>query len=480
MDILVIGSGVSAIIVAKTFLEYNHKVSLIDSDNYSEKKKDTIRIKNKFFPKVIKSPKFSDKNLLNSIKKFKKRYNIKTKKFFLVSGLISGGLSNFWGAGLEVPNTDYLKKYSFGKSILKEQKYIDRELKIDKQKNSFFNYFYKKKIIHQMLKKKNKTIFFSKLLLAIRHYCQNKKLFFKDYNELNLLDGNNKHVYNSKFQIYHLIKNKNFTYIPYTFIENIKKKNGEYKLILDKKKIKDIKFDKIIISTGTIGSTILVDRMCKYSEKYKLHHTPILKLMYFSLLLPFKMWSNIKFNLPLLSLNLLLKKDKFCGSFMYLNDISNSFFRISKFNIFFTFIKKFFFVGNIFLPSNYSNTFINIKNNKTYIYSKTNYNKNILVLSLKKKLNTFLSNFNLFEFTPENLKFLQNGSDAHYTSTLVNKYIKKKKILNDFCELNNFKNIHVIDGSTIQEGLHFPTYFLMLYARYMSKRIILNEKKNKN
>ena len=92
----------------------------------------------------------------------------------------------------------------------------------------------------------------------------------------------------------------------------------------------------------------------------------------------------------------------------------------------------------------------------------------------------FLFNFNLFEFFPQNLKFLQNGSDAHYTSTLVHKHMNKKNILNNYCELNNFKNIHVIDGSSIKEGLHFPTYFLMLYARFITKKIILNEKKNKN
>jgi len=44
MNILVIGSGISAIIVAKTFLEHKHKVSLIDSDNYLKKK---IKLKQK-------------------------------------------------------------------------------------------------------------------------------------------------------------------------------------------------------------------------------------------------------------------------------------------------------------------------------------------------------------------------------------------------------------------------------------------------
>ena len=88
--------------------------------------------------------------------------------------------------------------------------------------------------------------------------------------------------------------------------------------------------------------------------------------------------------------------------------------------------------------------------------------------------------FNFFQFFSQNFKFLQNGSDAHYTSSLENKYINGKKLLNDNCELNNFKNIHVIDGSSIKEGLHFPTYFLMLHARFITKKIILNEKKNKN
>ena len=479
MNIIVIGSGVSAIIVAKTFLEHKHKVCLIDSNHYLDKEKISYKKTKNYLPRINKSPKFNNVNLVNSIKKFKNKYNIKTKNFFLVSGLISGGLSNFWGAGIEIPDSDYLKKYPFGKSIIKEQKYIDKELKIDKKKFNFFDFFYKQKIIDRMLKNKKKSIFFSKFLIAVQHYNKSKELTPKDYDKLDLLSGTNKYVYNSKFQISYLLKNKNFTYVPNTFIKNIKKNKGIYKLISNKK-LPNMEFDKLIISTGTIGSTILVDRISNYSEKYRLFHTPIIKLMYFSFLLPFRLRNKIKFNLPLLNLNILLKREKFCGSFMHLNNISNNFFKINKFNLLFSFIKKFIFVGNIFLPSNYSNTFIDIQKEKTLIYSNDKYNQKKIIPLLKKKLNMFLSNFNLFEFSYQNLKFLQNGSDAHYTSTLVNKYINKKKILNDYCELNNFKNIHLIDGSSIKEGLHFPTYFLMLHARFITKKIILNEKKNKN
>ena len=57
-----------------------------------------------------------------------------------------------------------------------------------------------------------------------------------DYDNVDLLSSYNKHVYNAKFQIPVLLKNKNFFYIPNTFIENIKKEKKSYKLITDKKK----------------------------------------------------------------------------------------------------------------------------------------------------------------------------------------------------------------------------------------------------
>ena len=479
MNIVVIGSGISATIVSKTFLEYNYKVHLIDSGNILDKEKIDPKRKFKLLPNIKKSPKFDNKFLINSINQFKKKYNIKTKNFFLVSGLISGGLSNFWGGGLETPNRSYLKKYFFGNSILNEQKHIDRELKINKYKFSFFDFFYNQKIIKKMLKKKDKNIYFSKFLLAIQQYNK-KKLTIHDYDKIDLLNGYNKHVYNSKFYITNLLKNKNFTYTPNTFIENIKKNKKKYKIVSNNKKISNLNFSKLIISAGTIGSTILVDRILNISGKYRLFHTPILKLMYFSFLLSFKINSIIKFSLPLLNLNIHIKNEKFSGSFMQLNNISNNFFGISKLNFLISFIKKFIFVGNIFLPSNYSNTFIKVNKSKTVIYSNNNFNRNRLILSIKKKLNPYLSKFNLFEFHPQNLKFLQNGSDAHYTSTLLNKKKNGKKLINDYCELNSFKNIYVIDGSSIKEGLYFPTYFLMIYSRFISKLIINNEKKNKN
>ena len=165
MNIAIIGSGVSAVIVAKTFLEYNYMVYLIDSGTVLEKENIENIKQSNFIPDIKKSPKYNNKHLANLLIKFKKKYNIKKNNFFLVSSLVTGGLSNFWGAGLEIPNLKYLKKYTFGKSIIKEKKYIDKELKIDKQKFNFLIIFtttyYKKDV-----KKKGKFGIFFKIFTS--------------------------------------------------------------------------------------------------------------------------------------------------------------------------------------------------------------------------------------------------------------------------------------------------------------------------
>ncbi len=477
MNVLIIGSGTSAVTAAKTFLEFNYKVYLIDSGNFKDNLE--YKKKNTFFPNFKNSPKFQNKPLINSIKKFKREYKIKTKNFFLTSALLSGGLSNYWGGGLEIPPLEYLKKYSFGKLILKEKDFINQEIGISRNNFKFYEQFYKQKIIQKFLKKKNKTVYFSKQLLAVKQF-KKKNFKLSDYNNVDLLNGYNRKIYNAKFEIKKLIKNKNFKYIPNTFVKNIKKSKTKFLIQTNKEKFLNLKLNKIIISCGTVGSTILVDRILGLSDKYQIFHTPIVKIIYYSFTLPLRVSRKIKFGLPLLNLNIFFNNQKFCGSFMQMNNISNSFFGISKFNFFFSFIKKFFFVGNIFLPPQFSNSFIQIKNNKSLIYSKNNLNKEKVIFKIKQKLKLYLKKFNLNEFNLQNFKFLENGSDAHYTSTLVYKKINGKNILKQNCELNGFKNIHVLDGSSIKEGLYYPNYFLMMFVRFVSKKIIIYDKKNKN
>ena len=480
MNIAIIGSGSSAIISAKTFLENGYKVYLFDSDDHNDKL--FYKKKLRLFPNLNKSPKYQNKILVNSIKKFKKKYNIKTENFFLASSLISGGLTNFWGAGIEIPNKEYLKKYYFGLKIFKEQNYIDREIGIKKNNFSFYNFFYKQKIIKRLLNDKSKSVRIKKLHLALQHTNNNKSLKIKDYNSIDLLGDQDKSIYSGRKQLKKLIQNKNFFYFPNSFVNEIKKYNGNYiiKTHLKKNISNKFQYKKVIISAGTVGSTILVDRMLGLNSEYRLFHTPALKLMYFNFLAPFKFSNKIKFSLALLNLNIWIKKKKFSGSFMQLNNIKNSSLGIKNINFLFTLLKKFLFIGNLFLPSEYSETYIKVYKKRVNISSKINNYKDELIFDLNKKLKTFFNKFQIYAIPTQNLKYLDNGSDAHYTSTLFNKYLNGKKIINEKCELQKFNNIFVLDGSSIIEGLHYPNYFLMIYIRFITKKIISDDKKNKN
>ena len=50
MNVVIIGSGTSGIIVAKTFLEYNYRVHLIDSENFTDDIENKTRAK--FLPSL--------------------------------------------------------------------------------------------------------------------------------------------------------------------------------------------------------------------------------------------------------------------------------------------------------------------------------------------------------------------------------------------------------------------------------------------
>ena len=459
MKLAIIGSGVSAITAAQTFLNAGYEIYLFDSNDFNEDNNPDKKLS--FFPQVKTSPKYNDVVVKKSINRFKKKYKVKTKNFFLASSLISGGLSNFWGGGIEIPSKKYLDHYMNGNLILKEQKHINKIIGINnKNMFKFYNYFYNQNLIKNLINFKKKNTHLKKLPSAANQ------------NNENL-------VFNSKNEIKKLLNNTLFKYFSNKFITNIKKNNKRYIIKTDNnKKYFPVKFDKIIISAGTVGSTILVSKILNIKESFKLSHTPALKLAYFSLTLPFKIKTKKKYEQPLLKIVVNINKKVFNGSFMYADNLDNYFFGVKKINIFFNIIKKFLFVGNLFFPPKYSLTTLKNLGNKIEIISRDNSKIKKEIPLLKKNINSFFKNFNIFGIPYQNLTKLENGSDAHYTSSLYDFKINKKKILNKYSELSKFKNLHVLDGSSIASGLIYPTYFLMLYSRFIVKRIILNDKKN--
>lgn len=459
MKIAIIGSGLSGISVAKTFLDANYEVYLFDSGNL--KKKDLSKKKLSFFPRTKISPKYDEPLIKRGISQFKRNYQVKLKNFFLASPLIPGGMSNFWGGGIEIPDNNYLKKNSYNKKILKEKKNLNYFLNL---RNDIFHYYkdyFNQNIDRKLLEKKNEKIYFKKLRI-----CASQ-------NKANL-------IFNSREKIKDFEDNYSFKYMPDNFIKDIKKQKSKFILIgADNKKIK-LEFNKVILSAGTIGSTLLIAKILKIKKNIRLFHTPAFKLAYFNPFLIFKKNSKKIYKHPLLQLNYKLNNKIFKGSIIHAKNLGNIFFGVKNINFLFSWFKNFLYIGNFFLLPEYSNTYIKKTLNGFIIYSniKDKENKNFFIM--KNNINKFFRKYFFINIPFLNFAKFANGSDAHYTSTLYNIKINKKKILNENCEIKKFKNLHVLDGSIIAEGLLYPTYFTMLNCIFISKQIINNDKKNKN
>ena len=324
-----------------------------------------------------------------------------------------------------------------------------------------YNDFFKLKFIQSLLKNNDQKIFFKKLGICASHDEKNE-------------------IFNSKKKIKYLEKNKLFKYMPNSFVKSINKIKNKYTLTIANKKKNTLKFDKVIICAGTIGSTLLISKMLKINKEIKLYHTPAFKLAYFNPFLIFKKTISRKYKHPLLELNYRYKNHNYRGSIICAKNLENNFFGVKDYNFIFSWLKNFLLIGNFFLTPESTDTFIK-KNKKGFIiYSNIKKIYDIDYKNIKNSINKFLRKFLFIEIPYLNFSKFLNGSDAHYTSTLYNLKINQKKILRKHCEIEKFKNLHVLDGSVIAEGLLYPTYFIMLNAIFISKQIITNDKKNKN
>lgn len=467
MKVAIIGSGISGVTVAKSFLEKNYEISMFDASDFKKDSKDKVS----FFPNLKNSPKFKNKNFENNRNSFASKYNLTSPNFFSANTLEVGGLTNYWGGGLEFPSNNYLSHYNKINEITSEKKNILNEIGIKENKFEFYDAYFDNNIMRKFLNFENEDFYFEKLLLAINQKNnENRK-------NINFQYTNNEIFYNAKSEIYNLMKYKNFKLFKNTFVSDIVKSDSKLKLIINDK-IYNQKFDKIILACGTVGSSIIVSKLLKINDKIRIYHTPMLQIAYYNNPLRSNFYIKKKIGLALLMINLKIYQDIYKGSFLSASGINNNFFGITNSNILFSYLKKFIFIGNIFFPQTYSNTYLN--NNIKNLYIESGFNEDIYenIKIIKKKLNFYFKKLKLNQIPFMNCKLLENGSDAHYTSSLYDFNINKKKILNEKCELNDFKNVHVMDGSVIKEGLYYPTLFLMMYIKHISKLIINNDKKD--
>ncbi len=128
--------------------------------------------------------------------------------------------------------------------------------------------------------------------------------------------------------------------------------------------------------------------------------------------------------------------------------------------------KNYIVVGTIFYHQSCIDTYMNYdKVNKNYTISyKTKKRFQIIKKYINKQLNIFCKKKLLLKIPFLSIQNNVFGSDAHYSSTLY-----KSELLNKENEVINFKNIFVNDTSIIKPGLFYPTYFSMIYSKFMVK-----------
>jgi len=446
--ILIIGSGLSGTIVADTLVSKNFSIYLVDGSNFKKKNQ---HIYNKIDSK--NSPKFSDSYFIKGNKEFLQSYGINEKSNFKVTSTItSGGGSNFWGGSLEIPSINFQNK-------------INKKFKINLN-NSFYHllklFCPREKILKKNIK--NKILYSNSHIQLKKLYCAVSKNNFRDkwYDNYKFKSFNTQDIFKK------LTKKNNFHYISNTKINKILSNKNKAYVKTNNKKIEKILFDKIIISCGSVGTPILLKKSFSnlFPDKFRLHHTPMLKLAYFNINLfsSFKTkLINYLTNLPSAFIDIKINRSRFCGSLVSAAQYPNFLFGFNKYNIFFSFLKNFFIVGNLFFDSNVSKTYLHLKNDNTNNLIN-NLNKNLYLKNFyKKKINNFFLSKGLVPIPWINFSKTSTGSDSHYTSSIFNSKKYKYSFLKG--------KILVLDGSILPPGTYYTTLTTLSLIRELANKI---------
>ena len=456
-DIIVIGSGLSALSFFDALELKNRKVAVISYHNNENKNYDyprKLNILKKYLP-----PRFSlDDENINDVKKYFLKNNIIFDKDVSIFGYLNdGGVSNYWGCSCQFPNVDEInflkndkkkklieafqkiyKKYNFsGNFNLKDKNQINNSKKID---NSFLE------IIKNNI---NDDVNFYENCVAVDN-INNLKFIPKNYK---------KTIYDKA------------THLNY-FVKKISKEKDFFILNCtnnDKEML--VKTKKLVLATGTLVTTKLVSDMLNYNETIKIAHNPMLLGFFITK-------SNLKndnFSPSLLAADVKSSTEEinslanFRGSNNLIKQkiLNNYFFMKNPFSkkIYDHFEKKLLFV-NLYLDSKFGNLEFDRKGNNSLISSNKINN-----IKIKEKL------FDSFNKIYKNLR-VQNfilpfkfgifppiGNDSHYTGTIPIKGSNNILSLNENSELINYQGLYIVDGSAIpKNNLKFPTGLIMANA----------------
>ena len=248
-EILVVGSGLSALTFVDSYLEKNKKIDIISPDFKYKKKNKINHLKKLLPPQMMKSY-----NQVNNYFHFNNIDVNKNCNFF--GSLEFGGLSNYWGMQID-------------SDILKDLKYLKNKTKKDLVK-CFIDIFKKKKLMGKIQYQNN---FISNNYIKNNFYYDKFKMRDK-YLELDepilAYKGTNKHINNldkinemsSKLTPKNLLKTisrkKNIKFHNFALKSIKKHKKGLILKCTDGKYEKVFITKKLVLGCGTAITTKLI------------------------------------------------------------------------------------------------------------------------------------------------------------------------------------------------------------------------------
>lgn len=424
-SITIVGSGINAFFFIKNLVDNNIKINVIDFT--FSKKNNNQKFDN------LSSPKIQIENFDENINKFKELNCLIYNNFNTQSGLAIGGLSNLWGGTI----------YKFTNEELEKNNLHNFNL------YSYFKYISDENL--KIIEPKSKP-FFENLF--------NNNFYSVKYNQR--LVSNFEVPFNVKEKFRELINKKKINFID-GFVDSITKNEQRYDLLIkDNNGKKFIFSDKILVlASGSISTARLLMNLLN-KNTVKLLSTPLYREVYFS--------TNRHKNNNLSAIFSIINNNfKGIASHIFpLNGLNNKFFlnylklKGNFLNPLINYIKPNLYGAYTYLSSDYSNIIIEKRNGNILITgSKNKNNKKIF------KRNYFGSyKFLKIPFTS---KELLQGNDNHIGGSFPLKYY-----FNKLNELNNFKNLHVIDGTYLNYIPPFGyTLITILNAIRIAKNISL-------
>jgi hypothetical protein len=461
-EIIVVGSGLSALNFADTYLEKKKKLDII-SPNFKTLLGKNISVKKNFLPSQMKGETTCFKNFL-FVNNLDLNDNCK-----ILGSLNFGGLSNYWG--LQIDNYINKNLNNLNNKTIKEIKDSFIEfLRKYKPLGSFS--FDKKKLyensysaplnLEKLENKKFKDFNIEKPIIA---FSKNKK---NNKNILNKIDENLDKI-DAKNFLLKSKKNKKIIFHNY-YVDSIEDKKNYVKLLCKNKTTsKIILAKKVVFATGTIATTKIIMNYLNFKKEVKIKHHPRIVSVFFS---KSKIKSKLNFTPSLMQIISKNKKNYFTADLRPGNKfITDSIIELSSLLYPLKFLINFFrerlLFSNVLLDSSFSNIYIKKKNFTFSLYSKKKKVKKNLYLSVNKIYQFLLKQKIIYPFYKA--KFTGFGSDFHYFGTIPFNNRSILSVTNN-CELKSNKKIHIVDGSVFDFKFNkYPIGIIIANARRIGK-----------